>query len=275
MLGEIQREWKRFKLIMSFMTTIPLETEKDYDEKDIAKSLVYAPVVGLIIGAILLVVWIITSQVFPVQVSAALVIFCYILLTGGLHLDGLADSCDGVFSNRSREKMLNIMRDSRIGSNGVIGLVLVILLSWTCLSVLPPGIFQNLIILDTTPVLEINAKLSAFSCILLWPVSGRIGSIVSAGISNYARKEDGMGKSFIEILGLKEACIGGGLGLVLFILVSGWRGILLFSLTLLSTLLTSWLFSRKLGGTTGDTLGASCEINQVVFLLGYIMMGGL
>jgi len=254
----IKTEFRRVRLAVSFLTTIPLPMVQNSKEKDQAKSLIYAPVVGLAIGGLMLLVWQLVSY-FPVKpIAAVFVVLAYVLLTGGLHLDGLADSCDGVFSNRPRARMLEIMRDSHIGTNGVIALVFVILTYWVAISALPSFLAQNAVI-----------------PLLLMPVAGRTGSIVAAGISKYARDTEGLGKNFVELLSLRDAIIGGILALLIFYLVGSWRGVIMFIITVVSTLAGALFFQRKLGGVTGDALGAICEMNQVVFILGYFIIGGI
>ncbi len=254
----LRRELNRFRIAFSFLTTIPFPIVNDQSEKDQARSLIYAPIVGLFIGAVMLGIWQGLSFLPYKPISAILLLLLNIALTGGLHLDGLADTCDGVFSNRPRERTLEIMRDSHIGTNGVIALVLILMFYGVVFFTIPSFVTQNTI---------------AF--ILLMPVAGRTGSVVASGISEYARKTDGLGKNFIELLGIKEALVGGALSLLIHIGVFGWRGAILFVITIISTLLMTLFFKHKLGGATGDTLGAICEINQVIFILGYIIIGGI
>ena len=254
----VQREFKRIRLAFSFLTTVPLPMVKEWDAKDQAKSLIYAPIVGLFIGGLLLLVWEMASFYPAKQIAAIFVVVAYVMVTGGLHLDGLADSCDGVFSNRPRERMLEIMRDSRIGTNGVIGLIFALLIYWIAVSNFPPFLATNTVI-----------------PLVLLPVAGRTGSIIGAGLSKYARKTDGLGKNFVEILTTRHAIIGGIISLLIFVLIGGWRGIIMFLITLASTLVGILFFNRRLGGATGDSLGAICEFNQIIFILGYLIVGGI
>jgi len=260
----IKTAFKRARIAFSFLTTIPMGSKNKWRQTefaplDMAKSLIFAPVVGLAIGAILLLVWQFASFFPSKPIAAVFVLLAYVLLTGGLHLDGMADTCDGVFSNRPRARMLEIMRDSRIGTNGVIALVITILIYWTAISTLP--LFH-----------ELNAVVA----LLLFPVAGRTASIVGSGLSKYARKnEEGLGKNFVELLGLRDAIIGGVLSFLIFIGVYGWRGAILYLITIASTLGGVLFFKKRIGGATGDTLGAMCEFNQIVFILGFIIIGGM
>jgi adenosylcobinamide-GDP ribazoletransferase len=243
---------KRFVLMLQFLTTIPLKFDLMADAEDYGKGLVFAPVVGLVIGSILAGGWYVLSLVLPLPVVAVLIITGYILMTGGLHLDGLGDTFDGLFSGRSRERMLEIMRDSRVGTNAVLAVVTVLLMDSVLLYSQQPRLIM--------------------AVLLLFPVAGRIGSLVSAGVSRYARSGEGLGKSFIDYC--KPVHIAAGLlpYFLIFYLAAGWKGLLAALLPPVSAYVTVKCFSRKIGGATGDILGAVCELNQTVFLLVVLLL---
>lgn len=233
--------------MIQFLTTIPIKARLNVTAEDFGKGLVFAPVIGLLIGGILAGAWYVAGLVFPVQVTAVLIVILYILLTGGLHLDGLGDTFDGLFSNRSKERMLEIMRDSRVGTNAVLAVIAVLLLNTALLASF-----------NTNDLLII---------ILLMPVAGRIGSLVGAGVSVYARSGEGLGKSFIDCCGGKEILIGLLPYLAIFYLSAGIKGLIICIIPPISAYILIKLFSRKIGGATGDLLGAVCELNQTIFLL--------
>ena len=238
---------KRFILMIQFLTTLPIRAKLNVTAEDFGKGLVFAPVVGLLIGGILAGAWYVAGILFPGQVTAVLIVILYIILTGGLHLDGLGDTFDGLFSNRSRERMLEIMRDSRVGTNAVLAVIAVLLLN--------------------TALLASFNKDDILKIILLMPVAGRIGSLVGSGVSNYARSGEGLGKSFIECCGGKEIFTGMLLYIVIFYLSAGIPGLILSIAPPIFAYILIKLFSRKIGGATGDLLGAVCELNQTIFLL--------
>lgn len=238
---------KRFVLMVQFLTTLPIRVKLDVTAEDFGKGLVFAPVAGLLLGAILALAWYAAVLLFPVQVAAVIIVVLYILLTGGLHLDGLGDTFDGLFSNRSRERMLEIMRDSRVGTNAVLAVIAVLLLN--------------------TSLLAAFSKNDILKIILLMPVAGRIGSLVGSGVSTYARSGEGLGKSFIDYCGHKEIIIGILPYIAIFYLVSGVYGLIFSIIPPISAYILIKLFSRKIGGATGDLLGAVCELNQTIFLL--------
>ncbi len=244
--------FKRFILMIQFLTTLPVGSKLDVSQEDFGKGLIFAPVVGLILGGLLAGAWYVLDLLFPAQVTAVLVIIFYILLTGGLHLDGLGDTFDGLFSNRSRERMLEIMRDSRVGTNAVLAVVSMLLLNT---SLLPA--FNEAFILKV---------------LLLMPVAGRIGSLVGAGVSTYARSGEGLGKSFIEFCGPKEIAAGLLLYFAIFYFAAGIPGLVISIVPPASAFIVIKLLSRKIGGATGDLLGAVCELNQTIFLLSVFVL---
>lgn len=233
--------------MLQFLTTIPLPVRLDVKEEDFGKGLIFAPVIGLIIGGVLAVSYWAASIIFPNYITAILTFSIYILLTGGLHIDGLGDTFDGLFSNRPKERILEIMRDSRVGTNAVIAIVCVILLDIALLS-------------------EINRGY-IISFLILMPVAGRIGSLIGAGTSKYARSGAGLGKSFIDYCGLKEIIIGLVIYFAMFYSIFNLKGLIISTFPVLTSLIMIKFFSRKINGATGDILGAVCELNQTLFLL--------
>ena len=262
--------FKRFILMMQFLTSIPLNVKIKDEREDFGKGLSAAPVVGLVIGLLLAAGNYLLKMLFPAIVSAVLTVALYILLTGGLHLDGLGDTADGLFSNRPKDKILEIMKDSRVGTNAVLAVMLVLLLYISIISSL--GSESGIIL-------------------LLMPVAGRIGSLIGSGTSRYAGMSDGPGRWCVECCGRKEIISG----LVAYILIFaavftagyfityGSRGVSipgfriaaylhLIVIPPITAFLLARLLGRKLGGVTGDILGAVCELNQVIFLLTALLL---
>lgn len=236
---------KRFILMIQFFTSIPIPVNVNCDEKDFGKGLVFAPAVGLILGTLLFALGSALKLIFPIRAVTIFLIVGYIILTGGLHLDGLGDTFDGLFSNRPKEKILEIMRDSRVGTNAVLALVSIVIINYAML-------------------LELNIMPKA---VLLYPVAGRIGSLTGAAVSVYARKNEGLGKSFIDHCGMKEMFFGAVISFVIFGAVLELKGLILALILMITAWIITKLFTVRLGGATGDILGAVCELNQTVFLI--------
>lgn len=239
---------KRFVLMIQFLTSIPLPVRLNVQQEDFGKGLVFAPVVGLILGGIMTGVYYLLNLIFPQYLAAIFIIILYIVLTGGLHLDGLGDTFDGIFSNRPKERILEIMRDSRVGTNAVLAIVSILLLN--------TALFASI---DSKHIMKV---------LLLFPVAGRIGSLISTGVSTYARSGEGLGKSFIDYCGIREIIAGTLMYGAIFFAAAGLNGLLMAIPPLVTAYLLVKFFSRKIGGATGDILGAVCEINQTIFLTG-------
>jgi adenosylcobinamide-GDP ribazoletransferase len=233
--------------MLQFLTRIPIRVDLKATSEDYGKGLIFAPVVGLVIGGVLCGSYLLLDNVFPKTVTSVFILVIYIFMTGGLHIDGLGDTFDGLFSNRSKERILEIMRDSRVGTNAVIAIVSVLLINWSVIAALDP---------EHTAVI-----------LLLFPVAGRIGSLVGSGVSVYARSGEGLGKSFIDCCGLKEIMLGIIPYALIFFTAAGLKGLLTSIIPVISAFLLVKLFSLKIGGATGDILGAVCELNQMVFLI--------
>jgi len=233
--------------MLQFFTRIPIKLNLAANAEDYGKGLIFAPFVGIIIGAILAAVSYGLLYLFPKPMVAVIVLVLYIIITGGLHLDGLGDTFDGIYSNRSKERILEIMRDSRVGTNAVLAVVSLLLLNYVALSQTNSAYF--------------------FRIILLMPMAGRVGSLVSAAVSKYARSGEGLGKSFIDFCGKKELF----LGLLIYIVISlstfDYKLWIVLLLPPISAFVFVRVLSRKIGGATGDILGAVCELNQCAFLI--------
>lgn len=258
---------KSFFLMLSFFTRLPVP-QIAYEEDTYQKGIKLLPLIGLLIGLIL---WGISALAGVLQLSMFLPVILpvsYILLTGGIHLDGLADSCDGLFSGRDKEGMLLIMKDSRIGTFGVLSLLI-----WFVCYMSFYEAFSGDIPLEW---------------LILPPVIGRSAIIVSACAAPYAR-EHGMGKIFADGCQRKElvwafivpaALLSGfvyqqslyaeRIGESLLLLIVKAAAVLVVSC--LFVIYITGLIKKKLGGVTGDTYGFVCEVTQLAFMLVYFVV---
>ena len=198
------------------------------------------PLVGLVTGTILYAVSFV-DKILPESIMGIVLYVVYIIITGGLHLDGLADSCDALFSGRDKDKMLEIMKDSRSGSFGVLSLIVVSA--------------AYIILLPQVPR----------EALLIFPVIGKCAPAIAANVAPYIRKE-GMGKMFAENCTLSSAVIA-----IIFTNVLGYilepSYILGVNIAFLSIFIMSKKIKTLLGGATGDIFGLLCEVSQTIFLL--------
>lgn len=234
----------RFCTAMRFLTLIPISWRAEEDSRHFAKSLVFFAVVGMVIGAIGSCGVFFLGKGFPQPLVTALGLAYLAFISGCLHLDGLSDSADGLLSSRPREACLKIMKDSRAGAMGIVVVFFVLLTKYAALSAMPK-----------------ETLLPAF---FLMPLAGRSAILVTMACLPYARTEGGLGQLFYSGNSKKAAAIGFALLFsCLFFLTPGQ-----FLPVLIGFLLVTCLFNRwckaKLGGATGDTLGAVCELTEMI-----------
>lgn len=228
------------------MTTLPVRLPEDWSPGDSGRASVWYPFVGLVIGALTWLAWYGARLVFPPLVAGALTLLVWVLLTGGLHLDGLADCCDGLFASATPERRLEIMKDPHTGAFGVIGLILVLLLKAAALSSLAPG--SSLAIL-------LSASLARW-CIL------------PAALLPLARPS-GMGADFAA--GFRRSFIAWGAVIPLVIaFLPGVRGVIPALAGFGAWALIVWLARARIGGVTGDVFGMIVEVVETVILLAFL-----
>ncbi len=229
---------------MRFLTLIPISWRAEDDSKHFPESLVFFAVVGMVIGAIGAGVVFLLSIIFPQPVAIAAGLACLAFISGCLHLDGLSDSADGLLSSRPKEVCLKIMKDSRAGAMGIVVVVLVLLTKYAALSALP-----------------LATLIPAF---FLMPLAGRCAILLTMASLPYAREEGGLGQLFYSGNSKKAAAIGFATLLAcLFLLAPGSLLPLVIGLLAVNFLFNKWC-KAKLGGATGDTLGAVCELTEMI-----------
>ncbi len=167
---------KRLLLAITFLTRLPIPVSKEISKEDVAKTTPFFPLVGLIIGSLLFVVNYILSFIFPNFAINTIIIISLIAITGGLHLDGLMDTCDGLLSGKDRERTLEIMRDSRVGAMGVAGALCIFAMKLAFLNALNP-----------------NNKVDA---LLIFPMFGRWSMVFAISFFPYANTKPGLGSLF-------------------------------------------------------------------------------
>jgi len=243
---------KTFLQAISFLTILPVWHPSLSEEKELARSMAFFPLVGLIVGLILTLGYYLFSLFFSGALVLWLTIGLLAVLTRGLHLDGFADTVDGLGSGGPRERVLEVMRDSRIGAFGVISLILLIGAKYFALDQIPRA---------TIPY-----------AIILMAVMGRNAMVMVCYRSPYARSSGGLAKSFVENLNAREVLISSALTLGIAILLMGVKGIAILLGIALFSLGYRLFFLKKLGGVTGDILGAANELAELLCLLFVVIL---
>ena len=257
---------KRFLLAFQFLTVIPIRKTMTFSEDDLGSSSSFFVLVGFFQGILLIASDYILGRAFHPDLVTGLILLVYVLSNGGLHLDGLADTSDAVAAKSEdnkeadRQKRLSIMKDSNVGSFGVIAIVFALALKYLSLKSL-----SNLL------------PFTYYTSLLLMPMLPKWAIVISMFYGKPSR-ESGLGKIFIDKTGLKEISIS-TIGLVLFIaliLISPSRYmphnqhlsyLIFLALIYFYCRIMVFFFGRKFGGLNGDTLGAISEITEIIFLL--------
>ena len=237
-----------FILAVQLFTRIPIKKQVAVKDDTLVNGVVFWPLIGLITGAIQLGVYYLLSFIMARPAAIVLAVLTQIVINGGFHLDGLCDTADGIYSARTRERMLEIMKDSRIGTNGVIAALFDILLKITLLGQL------------AHPMIPM----------LLMPVAGKLVQGILIYKASYARKE-GLGNAYIGKISLPVFVISTAVGTVIMAGILVFSGSLWLIFVPFICLLFAFGFRRyieaKLGGLTGDILGAGSELTEIIFLI--------
>jgi adenosylcobinamide-GDP ribazoletransferase len=249
-------------LALSFLTAIPVHVAAPRPG-DLGRAAVWFPVVGLVLGVVVSAAYWLLARLFPPTVAATLTVALWAALTGGLHLDGLADCGDGLFSTASRERRLEIMRDPRLGAFGVMALVLFLLLKVSAVAALTSRPAWDLHL----PALSLAWRgLLPAGPLVLAAVAARWLLLVAA--RQPSARPGGMGQDFASVLTPSTLLFGGILPLVL-IALAGPRGWLATLVALVITGLLVRVARARLGGVTGDVFGLVVEMAELTILLTY------
>lgn len=249
----IRREFAALRAAVMFFTRLPVPTSGKYDPADLHRAAAWFPLVGWLVGAVGAAVWWLSMQVWPPAVASGLSLVATLLLTGAFHEDGFADVCDGFGGGYTKERVLEIMRDSRVGAFGAIGVVVMLGLKWQAVAALPLVGF------------------TAVAVIFAGHTVSRTATVSLMAVLPYVREEMGKAKPLATELsgGRLVVALACGLApLALLPLRTGWAVIGVFAVWLVMGM---W-FRRRLGGYTGDCLGATQQVTEVVFYLGVLAL---
>ncbi len=239
----MRREAARLLSAVEFLTRLPVP-DPGWEPSRLARAARWFPLVGVLVALPAAGIWLAASALLPPFAAAGLALGFVALVTGALHEDGLADAADGLFGGRTKERALEIMRDSRIGPFGAVALVFVIGLRWSALAALPPA----------AGALALIAALPA----------GRAAMVLLLARGRYARSEGAAAEA--GGVGVAELAVALLTALTAAAL-AGWAGLVGLALALALAALLLRVAARKVGGYTGDVLGAAEQIGTTAALL--------
>ena len=235
---------------IQYFTRLPVPRWVGYSERQLNDASRYFPLVGILVGLFTAVVFVLTLRVFPQPIAVLLAMLSGILLTGGFHEDGLTDTCDGFGGGQDRPQILAIMKDSRVGSYGVLGLVFALLLKFSALAMLPAAQF-----------VAISAAAHAFS---------RFMAVSLIYTQRYVRDDDSA-RAKPAAQNLSHAAFACAALFALLPLVwLGAGGGMAAGVAIALRIVVAQYFYRRIGGYTGDCLGAVQQITEVGFYLGLL-----
>lgn len=235
-----------FLLAVQFLTIIPVAVKGKVGEGDLARSMAWFPLVGALMGLSLAGTSSLLATFFAPGVVAVALALLLAIVTGGMHLDGVADCADAVFSGRGREERLKIMKDSRVGAMGAAGVAFAVVMKVALIASLSP--------------------ISAWKALILFPVAGRCAVLLPAFLFPYGRDGAGTGRPFVSNLDLKTLLIACVPALVAATWLMQFDGTFAFLGAGAVAVLVGWGLGKLLGGVTGDVLGVALEAGEMAFL---------
>ena len=255
----MKRQFTLFLTAIQFLTRLPVPLLHGFQPDWLARSARYFPLVGVLVGLISVAAWWLASLVFPPSVAVGSLIAASLLLTGAFHEDGFADVCDGFGGGTTRDSVLAVMKDSRIGAYGAIGIGMMLALKWVVLISLPRS---------ALPLTVVSAHMVSRWCAigLIWrlpyvrgdadakskPLAGSLGAgdwLMSGVLGTL---------SLLPMIGLTDPAAGGP---PLRILLSA------VAVAMACVTLVGAYFQARLGGYTGACLAAAQQLSELVFLL--------
>lgn len=255
-MDRLRNEWNIFLCALLFFTRLPVRLKGDFSADLQSRSAFYLPVVGWVVAAVSGLIFLLANALLPQSVSIVLSIISGVVLTGAFHEDGFSDSCDGLGGGWSKAKVLDIMKDSRVGAFGLIGTILLLFLKLESLkSFKAEDIFIVLFVAHS------YSRFVAYSFMYT---------------HQYARLDESSKSRGVVSLPAKSRLLVAFLLAVLPLFVYGdWKSIFVLLLLFIGKQLFGHYLNRKIGGYTGDVLGAVQQVSECILYLGLLVIQSL
>ncbi len=238
---------RSFLVALQSLTIIPLKPKGEVSEDERIKSMVWFPLVGLLLGAILVLVNLIASSLFPPLPAKAIVLVALVIFTGALPLDGFVNTCEGLLGRKPRDEALTAMRERRFSSRGAIGLICLLLVKFALLY----GLIERV----------------EFGALLLMPVMGRWAMVAIGTLTPYAGEPSKRDLGAFDKDDYRSLLRASVITFILSLLLFRFFAIPLVAAVCLSILALRWFSLRRIGGITSDVRGATAELMEIVTLL--------
>ncbi|MBI3324771.1 MAG: adenosylcobinamide-GDP ribazoletransferase [Candidatus Omnitrophica bacterium] len=237
---------RSFWVAVGCLTILPFGPRGRVEDSELGRSLLWFPLVGLVIGAVLVDVNVLASRAFPTCVVGACVLLAWIVITGALHLDGLGDVADGLSGGRTREERLRIMKDPHLGAMAVVAIAMLLILKYSVLSSL--------------------SFARRNQALFLVPCLGRYAMVLLGSTLPSARAGQGTAGPFIQHRRRSSLVLATAMSLAASWLILGLVGLGMFGVMSVGSFVMRAVFQRALGGITGDALGAAGETIEALLL---------
>lgn len=275
-----------FLSALGFLTVIKVPEKFFLKKEQFSKSLIYFPLVGLLVGIVISVFFVAASYVFPLALTVILVVGFEVIFTGGLHYDGLADMFDGMFSGKTeKRKILEIMKRSDIGVFGTLSIIFSVVLKICFIYYIALLNSKNLVtFLVVLIFMPVFGRLSMLYLFSRYSTAKKEGSLAALFIGESNKKIFVMSAFYIAVLFILGMTLAGvfsgdsaggtldwiylkiGMNDFLLVLFFVLRCIIVFLFTFLFSALAGRFFTRRIGGVTGDILGGICVIVEIFYL---------
>jgi len=260
----MRRQFLLFLTAVQYLTRLPTPALPDFRPDWLPQSARYFPLVGALVGALNAGIWWLLGHWLPAAVTVGLMIALSLLITGAFHEDGFADTCDGFGGGVTADRVLAIMKDSRVGAYGAIGICVMLGLKWATCAAIPAGAFPLLVI-----AAHVQSRWCA--CGLIWRLK-------------YVRIEDAKAKAVADGMGARDWLLSGALGAAAVApvaIAAQVQRVPVFA-TLAAAAAAAGVvaaaagayFRKRIGGYTGDCLGAVQQLTELVFLLAGLAVAG-
>jgi adenosylcobinamide-GDP ribazoletransferase len=238
--------WEQFRIALGFLTVLPVDRSLEATPMRLGRSMALFPAVGLTLGLCLVVIDNMLGALIPRAVLDFLLLLILVIITGALHLDGIAGLLSGLAKGKDREGLRTAMHERRVGAIGVVGLVMLLFFKYLCLFNLPLSVKS--------------------ACLIFMPAAGRWIQVVLAVSCRHLRSQEA-GGDFLEHVGERELLIACSSLIVVAVVLFGLKGIFLAFLLGIAAAMLIKYFELRLGGVTGDILGAATELMEAFSLL--------
>ncbi len=238
------------RLAFELLTRIPVNFSSDVKQKDIKNSIYWYFVPALVVGCFSAIAYLAFYNGNLLYLACLSAVIIPIFITGALHVDGLGDVCDAIFSSREKTQMLEIIKDPTMGVMGVLAIAINLLVRFVLL-------------------LELTRVISPYAVgalLLMTPISGKV-SLITGGAMHGSAREDGLGKAYIDSMNSLHMVVVSFVVVALLCIIFNpvWSGLVL--VPIITGIIASSSLAKKFSGLTGDTLGALNELGEIVFLL--------